>query len=335
MSLRPASPISLARILLLLALSAPGLALAQFEEPDTLGWRGYLPLAVGNVWQYEVEGANGIFGVLTRAYLQWHVVADTLIDAHTYYLLEATCDSLYASNHPDAGPPCPSGRIERTFLRYDEATANLIERAAEPQGSDGERLWLRYGFRLDAAFGAYQPASDLDDWAGEYEYSRDSLTVISGDTVATTVKRILVYSVVPGSLAFAQGIGLVGMGFFEGGGTAHTLRYARVDGRVYGAPLPLAADRPGAAPAVAVLDAYPQPAHTQVEVRFETDRPERLRLVVYDLLGRAVAARDLGRRPAGAHHAVLDVAGLGSGTYVLVLDAPGRVAARRSLVVVR
>jgi hypothetical protein len=43
---------------------------------DTLDWRGYFPLEVGNVWQYDVEVWQGSFGTIGEWIEQWEIVGD-------------------------------------------------------------------------------------------------------------------------------------------------------------------------------------------------------------------------------------------------------------------
>jgi hypothetical protein len=50
------------------------------------------------------------------------------------------------------------------------------------------------------------------------------------------------------------------------------------------------------------------------------DRPQRVTLAVYDVLGRRVLADDLGVHPAGEASHRLDLAALPAGVYVVRLD---------------
>ena len=78
---------------------------------------------------------------------------------------------------------------------------------------------------------------------------------------------------------------------------------------------------------------YPNPARAGATVRFTLPRAMHVRLVAYDVLGRAVATVTEGDMDAGAHTATLGVE-LASGTYVLRLEGRG-LARTQPLTVLR
>lgn len=82
----------------------------------------------------------------------------------------------------------------------------------------------------------------------------------------------------------------------------------------------------------AALRVSPQPARGATRVRFDVTRAERVRLVVYDVLGREVAVLVDDVQAVGAHEATFDAAGLRSGVYVVRREGGG-AAQRASLVV--
>ncbi len=75
--------------------------------------------------------------------------------------------------------------------------------------------------------------------------------------------------------------------------------------------------------------AYPNPFNPQAIVPFDVAEAGRIRLAVYDLLGREVAVLVDGERPAGRHEAVLNGAGLASGIYLVRMAAEGFTQTRR------
>ncbi len=68
--------------------------------------------------------------------------------------------------------------------------------------------------------------------------------------------------------------------------------------------------------------AYPNPFNPQTTLRFDVPEASVVRLVVYDVLGRAVRVLVDGVRQAGVHEVVFEAAGLPSGTYLVRLDTP-------------
>src|SRR5690606_18976751 len=103
------------------------------------------------------------------------------------------------------------------------------------------------------------------------------------------------------------------------------------------APEPEAATVPEAAPAsaqtlpevVALHPAAPNPFGQATTLRFDLPEAGPVRLVVYDVLGRAVARLVDGEVEAGFHAVVLDGRGLASGPYVVRLEAGGAAAVQR------
>ncbi len=101
---------------------------------------------------------------------------------------------------------------------------------------------------------------------------------------------------------------------------------------------PVVKELDGAVPeATALLGAYPNPARVgsadAVAVPFHLAEPGRVRLVVYDALGREVAVLADEELSGGAYKALLDARSLASGTYVVRMTAEGFVATQRLTVV--
>jgi serine protease AprX len=79
---------------------------------------------------------------------------------------------------------------------------------------------------------------------------------------------------------------------------------------------------------------YPNPVRASATLRFSLPEATRVRLAIYDAMGREVARLADGEQAAGAHTVLLDARTLAAGTYVSRLEAGGRVQTQR-LVVVR
>jgi len=90
---------------------------------------------------------------------------------------------------------------------------------------------------------------------------------------------------------------------------------------------------PGAAPLALSLSAAPNPARGALTVHYDLAAPARVRVAVYDALGRRVAAPADADAPAGTGAVALDVSGLAPGVYVLRVEAGSEVATRRVTVV--
>ena len=85
----------------------------------------------------------------------------------------------------------------------------------------------------------------------------------------------------------------------------------------------------------ALHDASPNPATTQLQVRYALATAGDVRITLHDLLGRDVARLVSGEQGAGEHRARLDTSGLAAGVYVLRMTAPGGFAEARRVTVVR
>ena len=78
----------------------------------------------------------------------------------------------------------------------------------------------------------------------------------------------------------------------------------------------------------------PNPFNPSTTIRFALPSTERVRLTVYDVLGRKVARLVDGVLPAGTHEAVWHAKGVGSGLYVYRIEA-GAHRAERMMMLVR
>jgi hypothetical protein len=78
---------------------------------------------------------------------------------------------------------------------------------------------------------------------------------------------------------------------------------------------------------------YPNPFNPQTTIGFALPQSGQVRLVVYDVLGRAVARLVEGTLAAGRHEVVFDASGLPTGVYLYRLEADGFVQVRRMLLV--
>jgi hypothetical protein len=94
------------------------------------------------------------------------------------------------------------------------------------------------------------------------------------------------------------------------------------------------ADGPALVPRALRLEPnYPNPFNPVTRLAVEVDRPQRVKLEVYDLLGRCVEVLVDAELPAGRHVATFDARGRASGMYVAVLRGDGFSIARTMVLV--
>lgn len=221
-------------LLLLAALPAR----AQIATPDTLDWRGYVPLEIGNHWQYEVENlVGGGFGVVRRNVEDWRIVGDTTVGGRDYVVAARRCGTFffrYAEIH--SYELCDPTAVDTILVRYDEENASLVQYGGRHQGVPYDRPWEASAgagvstYRLDAPFSS-TPPDILPYQTSGYDLS----TPVGRDTVVVARKVFTgVGHAVTVEEAFAHGIGYLGGLASELGGISKMLTYARVGESAYG-----------------------------------------------------------------------------------------------------
>ena len=111
--------------------------------------------------------------------------------------------------------------------------------------------------------------------------------------------------------------------YFDGGVTPPAQVIATVNG---------IADGAASVPArFALKQNYPNPFNPVTTIRYELSKSGRVKLSVFDLLGRETAVLVDGIMPAGSHTALFAGRNLASGVYFYRLDAEGKVAVRKMM----
>ncbi|MEZ4698359.1 MAG: T9SS type A sorting domain-containing protein [Rhodothermales bacterium] len=194
-------------------------ASGQDLEPDTLDWRSYFPLAVGNQWQYTYnDGLNDVVRVEK-------ITSTVLIDTEEFF-------EFHGIGIIDADTV--THQIE--YIRYSTDNGNLSQVVLDPNSGDvvAELPWGVCP--LDAMMGPRRPEAcsgiaegSTNNVRGEYQ----AAIQIGKDTV--TVAGLKVFDDAGFYSAWASGIGVVGFAgdFVEPG----ILEYAHVGGVAYGTPV--------------------------------------------------------------------------------------------------
>ncbi len=80
---------------------------------------------------------------------------------------------------------------------------------------------------------------------------------------------------------------------------------------------------------VALLSSYPNPFNPETTIRFDVRQAQRVRLSVFDLLGRQVALLVSSHVEVGQHEVRFQAGDLPSGTYFIRLETAADVAVRQ------
>ena len=91
----------------------------------------------------------------------------------------------------------------------------------------------------------------------------------------------------------------------------------------------VAAENEAAAPETSLLTVYPNPFRGDATVALTLDVAANVRVVVYDVLGRAAATLADGALGAGTHELTLDRRGLPAGVYVVRVVGDGLALSHR------
>jgi hypothetical protein len=88
-------------------------------------------------------------------------------------------------------------------------------------------------------------------------------------------------------------------------------------------------EKPRAAPGALTLESYPNPFRERATIKYELPRAGKVRVAVYDVLGRRVRTLVDARRSAGTNEVAFAADDLPAGVYVVRLQAGKRTATHR------
>jgi Secretion system C-terminal sorting domain len=277
---------------------------------DTLDWRRYYPLEIGNTWEYE--------GSETPPLLVRTIVGDTVANGYRYFV-----------RHDSA----PLLAVRTYYIRYDTAgTVVTLDNIAADTASFPLPLPYSGGdflahFDLRSAFGdtlLHEEPYTIYDVSGGYnetvtiyqeQIEVDALKCLHGDWWRE---------------CYATDIGFVQGGSLE----SYYLTYARIGGNQYGASRATSLSTNASLPADLVIEtAFPNPTRGAIQVTFSLGNVHYVRLTLHNAIGQQVHSEVLGLLPVGQHRFSHDLSGLASGIYFISLKSEtGQEATRPFLV---
>ncbi len=291
-----------------------GSAFAQ--EPDTLDWRGYFPLAVGNEWEYEVRLERPVSPFRSTdssrtEYLRYRIVGHGVGDVEEGFTL---VEERFAED---------SALLRRdTFIvRYDAESASVLTADVWSPGTSNERPMPPFAADLDLS-----GAGDQGQWIWSTARYLDEADVeywvptFVRDALPRVVAKSFVNLGGGGAIA-VHGFGFVADGFHPDGCSMFcdsdeaVVRFAVVDGQTFGARVVGVDDSPEHVARVPLVT-YPNPTsgRVTVEAGLLGRSPRRgSRVVVFDTAGRLVHSAAL----SSDGSANLDLSGVPPGVYLL------------------
>lgn len=288
---------------------------------DTLDWRRYYPLEVGNTWEYG--GLNDH----TRT-----IVGDTLANGHQYFVRR--------DSTPASGPVGPF--IHTFYVRYDTAGTVVTLKSLEedtvevPLPLDSTRVAfpdflahfdMRMAFGDTLYYGANETLDTLYDVQGGYSQTRE----IGPEFVdVDALKCFRALGPLLYGECYATDIGLVGSGNLF----SADLEYARVGGIEYGHPstrLEAAAEMPER---LSIETIHPNPFRDKAAVTYRVAKPTSIKVEVFNVLGQRIWWEQTSVHPAGEGRYDLESRTWPAGVYHVSLSTESGAQSVRPVVVV-
>ncbi len=294
--------------------------------PDTTDWHRYLPLAVGNEWQYrEAVDIDEII------YWGRKVIGEVEVEGQSYFQLE-TCEE-----GVDGTVTCGDPALVRYSGEYERVVA---------YAEDGDVWWGGVPCDLSLPFNGY-PANEAGFYGCEglpfdVVYTAafgayDASWSIPPDAISGDTRKYIGTPIFTGTVLYA------GLGPVEYHDELHPeftrLVYARIGGEEVGTPafaFPTSGEPDAAQPTASTFtEVFPNPARGAVQAQYTLGSPQAVTLELIDLLGRRIRSTAMGPQAAGEHDVRIDTGGLRPGLYVLRLRGDAGAEAARRIVVVR
>lgn len=254
---------------------------------DTLDWRGYYPLEIGNAWEWDT-----FIMVAYTAKDFREIIGDTLIENRSYFIQE----SYRTVNDPLNGIDLT--QIGRLYLRYDSLSTRIMSRSDTVTGE-----W-EYTCDLSADFGSM---ADCQAYVhGTYEEEEIGLFVGSEPVSSRAVKS---YLNLGGATHYYYGIGrLPDVG--DGAVGSIGFSYVKIGDREYGVrSIYVGVEKEGLQSRFSSqLQVFPNPTQGNLNVM---GQGVGVALEIVDILGRVLETVDT----CSERICRIDVSKLSSGLY--------------------
>lgn len=273
--------------------------------------KDFLPLKIGNLWQYRNESNN--LGIQK-------VIGDTTIEGIHYFLLIHSLpsthgvlriDSLYRIINRGGGPfwgdTCRGNTpYESSIYHLNEEDSTAWEICDGFTGIIGDQLVRFNRIRIMNIFGQAREVMEFD-YGGAFQ----------GDTIWFYGARLV------------KGIGIIEERYYEG--SYWILQGAIVDGIQYGTIVSID-DQPELIPTQIVLHQnFPNPFNPSTAISYSINEDGLITLKVYDVLGKEVATLVNENKSVGNYEVEFNASQFPCGVYIYTLQVNDFTASQKML----
>lgn len=282
---------------------------------DTLDWRGYFPLEVGNVW----ESVQVIYPSYSST-IRIEITGDTLISGRQYFRHH------YSTRQRDVNLLTDTSFTSTYYLGYDSLATRLLRYF--PGREEAYTMDLSRGFDATVVDGT---------WCGGRYATSDDFVIVGDEPFGY---ELVSYGAEKGCIGTATGTGEwyyhgIGpqaphIGHGNLGYSRYT--YLRIGGREYGSSAAPVNTQPDLLRQVSQeLHLYPNPTSEWLTVELDQPYEQLIRLTIYDVRGRKLVTQN-DCRPLSCS---VDVSDLTPGVYLSRLRAGNGEVYEKPFLVIR
>jgi hypothetical protein len=274
----------------------------KFGYPQQDSVLSYLPLDVGNQWQYKVH--HIVFGPpatdTTTYYSLFIVERDTIMPNEFQYQVVVS-------------------ETEIKYVHIDSATACVYEY----EGG------LAQGLKTDSLL------CSEGDWFGYNNYCAliDTATVLDYHTWAMSIENVA--PDITANHTLAMDLGMIYKYIYKsfGWGTEeiYTLVYANINGTEFGEKVTSVNNLSNRISKYTLRQNYPNPFNPITTIRYQVPDISFVTLKVYDVIGNEIATLINEEKPAGSYEFTFSANGLSSGIYFYKLIAGSYVETKKMI----
>lgn len=278
------------------------LLFVKFGYPQQDSVLSYLPLDVGNQWQYKVH--HIVFGPpatdTTTYYSLFIVERDTIMPNEFQYQVVVS-------------------ETEIKYVHIDSATACVYEY----EGG------LAQGLKTDSLL------CSEGDWFGYNNYCAliDTATVLDYHTWAMSIENVA--PDITANHTLAMDLGMIYKYIYKsfGWGTEeiYTLVYANINGTEFGEKVTSVNNLSNRISKYTLRQNYPNPFNPITTIRYQVPDISFVTLKVYDVIGNEIATLINEEKPAGSYEFTFSANGLSSGIYFYKLIAGSYVETKKMI----